>query len=135
MPGGTTYRWKTAPNTSQAGNTTGIVSVTVPDREEAFEVTVLLKCFLADADKYTPQTTSIIKEYGTSTTEEEIIGAVTVPGYPEDTVDELEIALDNATQIPDGNTAGDYPVDVTVTYPDGSEDKVQVTVTVKEQKR
>ena len=57
-----------------------------------------------------------------------------MPGYPEDTVDELEIALDNATQIPDGNTAGDYPVDVTVTYPDGSEDKVQVTVTVKEQK-
>ncbi|URW89141.1 Rib/alpha-like domain-containing protein [[Ruminococcus] torques] len=49
-------------------------------------------------------------------------------------MDELEIALDNATQIPDGNTAGDYPVDVTVTYPDGSEDKVQVTVTVKEQK-
>ena len=109
MPGGTTYRWKTAPNTSQAGNTTGIVSVTVPDREEAFEVTVPIEVFLADADKYTPQTTSIIKEYGTSTTEEEIIGAVTVPGYPEDTVDELEIALDNATQIPDGNTAGDYP--------------------------
>ena len=134
MPGGTTYRWKTAPNTSQAGNTTGIVSVTVPDREEAFEVTVPIEVFLADADKYTPQTTSIIKEYGTSTTEEEIIGAVTVPGYPEDTVDELEIALDNATQIPDGNTAGDYPVDATVTYPDGSEDKVQVTVTVKEQK-
>ena len=134
MPGGTTYRWKTAPNTSQAGNTTGIVSVTVPDREEAFEVTVPIEVFLADADKYTPQTTSIIKEYGTSTTEEEIIGAVTVPGYPEDTVDELEIALDNATQIPDGNTAGDYPVDVTVTYPDGSEDKLQVTVTVKEQK-
>ena len=134
MPGGTTYRWKTAPNTSQAGNTTGIVSVTVPDRDEAFEVTVPIEVFLADADKYTPQTTSIIKEYGTSTTEEEIIGAVTVPGYPEDTVDELEIALDNATQIPDGNTAGDYPVDVTVTYPDGSEDKVQVTVTVKEQK-
>ena len=134
MPGGTTYRWKTAPNTSQAGNTTGIVSVTVPDREEAFEVTVPIEVFLADADKYTPQTTSIIKEYGTSTTEEEIIGAVTVLGYPEDTVDELEIALDNATQIPDGNTAGDYPVDVTVTYPDGSEDKVQVTVTVKEQK-
>jgi len=134
MPGGTTYRWKTAPNTSQAGNTTGIVSVTVPDREEAFEVTVPIEVFLADADKYTPQTTSIIKEYGTSTTEEKIIGAVTVPGYPEDTVDELEIALDNATQIPDGNTAGDYPVDVTVTYPDGSEDKVQVTVTVKEQK-
>ena len=134
MPGGTTYRWKTAPNTSQAGNATGIVSVTVPDREEAFEVTVPIEVFLADADKYTPQTTSIIKEYGTSTTEEEIIGAVTVPGYPEDTVDELEIALDNATQIPDGNTAGDYPVDVTVTYPDGSEDKVQVTVTVKEQK-
>ena len=134
MPGGTTYRWKTALNTSQAGNTTGIVSVTVPDREEAFEVTVPIEVFLADADKYTPQTTSIIKEYGTSTTEEEIIGAVTVPGYPEDTVDELEIALDNATQIPDGNTAGDYPVDVTVTYPDGSEDKVQVTVTVKEQK-
>ena len=110
------------------------MSVTVPDREEAFEVTVPIEVFLADADKYTPQTTSIIKEYGTSTTEEEIIGAVTVPGYPEDTVDELEIALDNATQIPDGNTAGDYPVDVTVTYPDGSEDKVQVTVTVKEQK-
>ena len=48
---GTTYRWKTAPNTSQAGNTTGIVSVTVPDREEAFEVTVPIEVFLADADK------------------------------------------------------------------------------------
>ena len=50
------------------------MSVTVPDREEAFEVTVPIEVFLADADKYTPQTTSIIKEYGTSTTEEEIIG-------------------------------------------------------------
>lgn len=71
-------------NTSQAGNTTGIVSVTVPDREEAFEVTVPIEVFLADADKYTPQTTSIIKEYAMEHQRQksEIIGAVTVPGYP-----------------------------------------------------
>ena len=40
MPEGTTYSWKTAPDTSKTGNTTGVVLVKVPDRDEAFEVTI-----------------------------------------------------------------------------------------------
>ena len=134
MPAGTTYRWKTAPDTSKAGNTTGVVLVTVPDREEAFEVKVPLEVLSSDADKYAPQVTPITKDYGTPTTEDEVKGAVTVPGYPADADKKPEITLDDVTQLPNGNIAGDHTVDVTVIYPDGSEDKVQVTVTVKEQK-
>ena len=40
MPEGTIYSWKTVPDTKEVGDTTGIVLVKVPDREEAFEVTI-----------------------------------------------------------------------------------------------
>lgn len=43
MPEGTKYSWKTTPNTSELGEKTGVVLVTVPDRDEPFEVTVPVK--------------------------------------------------------------------------------------------
>ncbi|MEJ8734093.1 Rib/alpha-like domain-containing protein [Mediterraneibacter sp. ICN-202921] len=43
MPEGTKYSWKTTPNTDEIGEKTGVVSVTVPDRDEPFEVTVPVK--------------------------------------------------------------------------------------------
>ena len=41
--------------------------------------------------------------------------------------------MDDETQLPDGNTPGTTEVDVTVTYPDGTEDHIKVPVTVGEQ--
>ena len=86
-----------------------------------------------DSHKYNPQVTPIEKEHGAATTEDEIKEAVTVKGYPEDAAKKPEITVDDVKQIPDGNTAGEYNVDVTVTYPDGSEDHVKVSVTVKKE--
>ncbi|MCB5883109.1 YSIRK-type signal peptide-containing protein, partial [Lachnospiraceae bacterium EP-SM-12S-S03] len=40
MPEGTIYSWKTVPDTKEVGDTTGVVLVKVPDREDAFEVTI-----------------------------------------------------------------------------------------------
>ncbi|MDO4444330.1 MAG: Rib/alpha-like domain-containing protein, partial [Bacillota bacterium] len=40
MPEGTIYSWKTIPDTKEVGDTTGVVLVKVPDREEAFEVII-----------------------------------------------------------------------------------------------
>ena len=38
--------------------------------------------------------------------------------------------MDDETQLPDGNTPGTTEVDVTVTYPDGTQDHIKVPVTV-----
>ena len=38
--------------------------------------------------------------------------------------------MDDETQLPDGNTPGKTEVDVTVKYPDGTEDHIKVPVTV-----
>ncbi|KDP11830.1 deoxyribose-phosphate aldolase, partial [Staphylococcus chromogenes MU 970] len=40
------------------------------------------------------------------------------------------ITVDDPTTLPDGQTAGNYTVPVTVTYPDGSQDHISVPVTV-----
>ena len=41
--------------------------------------------------------------------------------------------MDDPTQLPDGNTPGTSNVDVTVTYPDGTTDHIEVPVTVGNQ--
>ena len=38
--------------------------------------------------------------------------------------------MDDPSKLPDGNTPGTTEVDVTVTYPDGTEDGIKVPVTV-----
>ena len=43
MPEGTKYSWKIKPDTSKIGEKTGVVLVQVPDRDEAFEITVPVK--------------------------------------------------------------------------------------------
>ncbi|WP_046467824.1 Rib/alpha-like domain-containing protein, partial [Staphylococcus cohnii] len=83
-------------------------------------------------DAYEPTTEEVTKDYGTPTTEEDVTGAVTVPDYPSEE-EPPTITVDDPTQLPDGNTPGTTEVDVTVTYPDGTEDHVKVPVTVGEQ--
>ena len=56
---------------------------------------------------------------------------MTIPDYPDK--EQPTITVDDETQLPDGNTPGKTEVDVTVKYPDGTEDHIKVPVTVGEQ--
>ena len=87
---------------------------------------------VTDAHTYEPKVTPITKDYGTPTTEDDVKKAVTVPDYPADK-GTPKVTIDEGAELPDGNTPGETNVPVTVTYPDGSKDHVNVPVTVKEQ--
>ncbi|MCY3054249.1 accessory Sec-dependent serine-rich glycoprotein adhesin [Aerococcus sp. CDC-944-U94] len=124
------------PDGNTPGDHTVPVTVTYPDGTEDKEtVTVTVKP-QPENDKYTPEVAPVEKDYGQAPTEDEIKGAVTVPGFEENPSypgQRPTVTIDDSSTLPDGNTPGDYTVPVTVTYPDGTEDKETVTVTVKPQ--
>ena len=66
----------------------------------------------------------------TATTADEVISKVSVPNFPT-TGDQPVITVTDTSKLPDGKTSGTFEVPVTVTYPDGSTDTINVTVTVK----
>ncbi|WP_368865028.1 Rib/alpha-like domain-containing protein, partial [Staphylococcus hominis] len=124
------------PSTLPDGNTPGTVEVPVTvtypdDTQDHVTVTVTTK-EQEDNKAYEPETKDVTKDYGTPTTEEDIIGAVTIPDYPSDKK-RPDITVDDPSELPDGNTPGTVEVPVTVTYPDGTKDEVTVSVTTKEQ--
>ena len=84
-----------------------------------------------DADKYDPKAEAVEKDKGTAVTADDVTGAVTVPGYPTEG-EQPKVTVDDPTSLPDGNTPGKTDVAVTVTYPDGSTDKLTVPVTIKD---
>ena len=53
------------------------------DTQDHVTVTVTTK-EQEDNKAYEPETKDVTKDYGTPTTEEDIIGAVTIPDYPSD---------------------------------------------------
>ena len=79
-------------------------------------------------DKYQPTAGEITKPFGTPTTEQEVKDKITVPNFPA-TGPQPVISVDT-TKVPDGQTSGEFQVPVTVTYPDGTKDQVNVKVTV-----
>ncbi|MBF6626853.1 YPDG domain-containing protein, partial [Aerococcaceae bacterium zg-BR9] len=117
------------PDGKTAGAHTAKVKVTYPDGTEDF-VDVPITIGDPISDKYDPKAEDIVKENGEATTLEDIFQAVRVPGYPE-TESAYEAVPEDESKLPDGNTAGTFIVPTIVTYPDGSTDKVEVTVTVK----
>ncbi|WP_438861359.1 Rib/alpha-like domain-containing protein [Mammaliicoccus sciuri] len=76
-----------------------------------------------DNRQYEPTTDGVTKDHGTPTTTDDVTGSVTIPDYPTDK-EQPTITVDDETQLPDGNTPGTTEVDVTVTYPDGTEDHI-----------
>ena len=122
----------TLPNGQTPGTYTVPATVTYPDgSKDHVNVPVTVK-EQPDKDKYEPKVTPITKDFGTPTTADEVKKAVTVPDYPSSKGTPV-VTVDNPNTLPDGQTPGTHNVPVTVTYPDGTKDHVDVPVTVKEQ--
>ncbi|WP_446456245.1 Rib/alpha-like domain-containing protein [Tuanshanicoccus lijuaniae] len=118
------------PDGKTAGDFEAIVRVTYPDNTFD-EVKVPITIGEGMNKKYAPKANPITKEKGQKTTLTDIFQAVEVPDYPTDE-DTYEAVPKDMNDLPDGNTAGTFKVPTIVTYPDGSKDEVEVTVTVKE---
>ena len=121
LPAGTNYSWSEQPDTSKPGSKTGKVLITYPDKSTE-EVTVTVNV-TPQKDEYTP--TGIPQEVDNGH----------VPN-PETSVNKT--GLPEGTTVtwktrPDVSTPGSHPGVALVHYPDGTEDEVEVPVTVKKQ--
>ena len=122
----------TLPDGRTPGTYTVPATVTYPDgTKDHVDVPVTVK-EQPDKDKYEPKVTPVTKDFGTPTTADDVTKAVTVPDYPSSKGTPI-VTVDNPSTLPNGKTPGEYTVPVTVTYPDGTKDHVDVPVTVKEQ--
>ncbi|MBV5137250.1 Rib/alpha-like domain-containing protein [Staphylococcus chromogenes] len=118
----------TLPDGQTPGNYNVPVTVTYPDGSQD-HISVPITVGPTEASTYQPTATAVETPFGTPTTADEVIGNVTIPEYPT-TGEQPVITVDDPTTLPDGQTAGNYTVPVTVTYPDGSQDHISVPVTV-----
>lgn len=116
---------KTVPDGTQPGDFNIPVTITYKDGSKS-HATVKVTVGKPQSETHKPTTSEINVGYnGTAPTPGEIIKKVTVPDKPKDT----EITFDKDQPI-DTKTPGTVNVKVTVKYPDGSEDRVEVPVTV-----
>ena len=122
LPSGTRYEWENPVDTNTPGDKPGVVVVTYPDgTKDKVNVTVKVK---EQKDEYDPQPSTPNQEVSHEGTPD--AGAsVDKTGLPSGTRYEWENPVDT-------NTPGDKPGVVVVTYPDGTKDKVNVTVKVKD---
>ncbi|MCO4333221.1 Rib/alpha-like domain-containing protein [Staphylococcus hyicus] len=106
------------------------VTVTYPDGS-VDHTTVKVNVGQPQATQYDPTATSIFNPYGTATTENQVVGNVSVPGFPSNGV-QPSFTLTEGAILPNGTQTGSFNVPVVVTYPDGSKDIINVPVTVGE---
>ena len=121
LPKGTNYSWSEQPDTSKPGSKTGKVLITYPDKSTE-EVTVTVEV-TPQKDEYNP--TAIAQEVDNGTVPDPET-SVTKTGLPEGTTVTWKTR-------PDVSTPGSHPGVALVHYPDGTEDEVEVPVTVKKQ--
>lgn len=120
------------PDGKTPGNYPVEVKVTYPDdTTDTVEVPVTISN--KQSELYPPKADSITKKNGEKPSDEEIIGKVSVPTWPDDEKDKptYSISKEDAKKIPTGDKAGKFEVPVTVTYPDdGSTTVINVPVTI-----
>ena len=121
LPAGTNYSWSEQPDTSKPGSKTGKVLITYPDKSTE-EVTVTVNV-TPQKDEYTP--TGIPQEVDNGHVPDPET-SVNKTGLPEGTTVTWK-------DTPVVNTPGSHPGVALVHYPDGTEDEVEVPVTVKKQ--
>ena len=122
LPENSQYDWKMPVDTSAEGEKTGTVIVTYPDgSQDEIEVKVTVTDSRTDAGKYEAEGGILEKPYGEPATEKEVLSKVTTNAPSE----KIQSMLVTGT-IP--GTGQNKPVEVTVTYADGSVDTVIVMV-------
>ena len=119
LPGTTKYTWKTKPDTSKAGDSTGVILVTYPDNSTD-EVRAPVKV-LTNAEQFDPKAKPI--EAWTGDSPKASDGIANKGDLPKGTKYTWE-------KKPDTSKPGDTNGVVKVTYPDGSVDRVTVPVRV-----
>ena len=114
---------------TKTGTTNVPVKVTYPDGSEVvLEVPVVVKN--TDKDIYTPTSSTLEKPYGSTISDKDITDKVTVPHFVGDAT-KISYKVKDTKKIPGGNSEpGAYTVPVTVTYPDGTSEDVDVNVTI-----
>ncbi|WP_341776408.1 Rib/alpha-like domain-containing protein, partial [Staphylococcus simulans] len=116
------------PNGQTPGTVEVPVTVTYPDGTKDHVKVPVTVGEQPQKDKYEPTVGEITKPYGTPTTAEEVQGKVSVPDFPKE--GNQPVIIVDTTKLPNGQTSGETQVPVTVTYPDGTKDQVNVKVTV-----
>ena len=124
LPEGTTVTWKTTPEVSTPGSHPGVALVHYPDgTEDEVEVPVTVK---EQKETFNPTA----KEPNQTVRHNEVpdpAKSINTNGLPEGTTVTWKTT-------PEVSTPGSHPGVALVHYPDGTEDEVEVPVTVKEQK-
>ena len=124
LPAGTTYAWKTKPDTSSPGNKSGVVEVTYPDTsKDTVNVTVAVRKL---SDEYKPTATKITKNQNESVSNDDLKAAVTISNNGNSKVKSV-----TAGTISTAN-AGTQTIKATVTYLDDTTDPVDIPLEVKD---
>ena len=124
LPSGTTYAWKTKPDTSSPGNKSGVVEVTYPDTsKDTVNVTVAVRKL---SDEYEPTGTKIVRNQNASVTNNDLKAAVSVNNSGNSKVKSV-----TGSSISTVN-AGTQTIRATVTYLDNTTDPVDIPLEVKD---
>ena len=124
LPSGTTYAWKTKPDTSSPGNKSGVVEVTYPDTsKDTVNVTVAVRKL---SDEYEPTGTKIVRNQNVPVTNNDLKAAVSVNNSGNSKVKSV-----TASSISTVN-AGIQTIRATVTYFDNTTDPVDIPLEVKD---
>jgi len=126
LPEGTSYTWRTMPNTTTGpGQKAGVVIVTYPDGStDLVDVTVDVRKL---SDEYEPTGTKIVKNQNATVTNDDLKAAVTISNNGNSKVKSVTPVGNIST-----TNAGTQTINATVTYLDGTTDKVTIPLEVKD---